>query len=440
MARKLFEGSEENCIYNVPVVKGPLYGTVRVPGSKSMTNRALLMAALGDGPTRLTGVLFSDDSRHFLGSLQSLGFQVEMDEADESVVVHGCNGRIPLQEAEIHVGSAGTAARFLTAMLALSEGTYTIQCSEQMRKRPMAPLFEALSTTGARFEYLGEVGHLPVRVQGNGRECQDITMDISKSTQFLSAMLMMGPMTGKDLRIRITSEKKDGSYIRITRNMMKEFGVDTELDGDTYLIPGNQKYHMRTYDIEPDVSGACYFYGAAAITGGEILVKGVKKGLMQGDMRFLELLEQLGCSLVEEPEGIKVKGPAGGLYHGISIDMNDFSDQALTLAALAAYGTSPTRILNVGHIKVQECDRMEAIVQELAKVGISCEADGNNITIYPGVPHGAQIETYDDHRVAMAFALLGLRTQGIQILDPKCCRKTFEHYFQVLDDLILKNT
>lgn len=436
MKDRLFEIKERHTYYKVPVQNRPITGIVEVPGSKSITNRALLMAALSEGQTTLTSVLFSDDSRHFLSSLIALGFEVNINESEKVVTVTGLGGRIPKKEATIDVGSAGTAARFLTAILALSDGNYVIDCSEQMKKRPMRPLFDVLIDMGATFEYLETEHHLPVRVTGNGGQCANISLDITKSTQFLSALLMMGPMIKSGMTIHITSQKVDGAYIRVTRSMLEQFGATITLDGSDYHVHAGSTFHQPVYAIEPDMSAACYFYAMAALTGGEITVKGVRMNLMQGDIKFLGVLEQLGCTIRETEVGVKVTGPTAGYYCGIDVNMNDFSDQTMTLAALAPFASTPTVIKGVSHIRVQECDRMQGIVNELTRVGINCQADGDQITIQPGMPHGAIIETYDDHRFAMAFTLLGLKAEGISIDDPLCCRKTFENYFEVLDGLL----
>lgn len=425
--------------YTVKKVNTPLKGTVVVPGSKSMTNRALLLAALSEEESYLKGVLFSDDSRHFLDCLVKLGYDLEVNEKEKTVRMQGHGRKIPNTRGTIDVGSAGTAARFITAFLALSDGEYEIQCSAQMEKRPMAELFHVLTKMGAKFTYLKQEGFLPVRVKGNGGHCEDIQMDISKSTQFLSAMLMVTPITESGIRISITSEKKEGSYITITKKMLEGFGVQVEFDGRDYLVPGKQKIHVGEYYIEPDVSAACYFYGMAALTGGQVIVENVHKTSMQGDMKFLEVLSQMGCQVADTEEGICVTGAAKGKLKGVDINMNDFSDQALTLAALAPFAEGDTYIRNIGHIRGQECNRMAAIVNELNKCGIFCEEIGDDIHIVPGEVQPATISTYDDHRVAMAFTLLGLRSDGIEISDPLCCRKTFEDYFTVLDSFLEEN-
>lgn len=427
-------------IYKVHKLTAPIDWVVEVPGSKSMTNRALLMAALADGTSTLRGVLFSDDSRKFLGSLQSLGFQVEIDETAKVVTVEGLNGKIPVREGEIYVGSAGTAARFLTAMLAMAEGTFIVNASEQMKKRPMKPLFEVLESMGAEITCLERQDFLPVRIRGIGgrlpaHEMCQVKLDISESTQFLSALMLVSPMVKQGLRITITSERKDGAYIRITRKMMEQLGAKVAFDGVNYTMPRGTAYQSGCCQIEPDVSAACYFYAAAALTGGRTVVRHVTKECMQGDLKFLELLAQMGCTVSDTPDGIEVRKAADGRLKGVTVDMKDFSDQAMTLAAIAPFADGDVRIENIGHIRLQESDRIHAIVTELVRLGISCEEEPDAVTIHPGTPKPVVVQTYDDHRMAMAFALIGLKADGIEIADPMCCRKTFEDYFKVLDRL-----
>jgi 3-phosphoshikimate 1-carboxyvinyltransferase len=419
--------------YLVKKLTKPLDICVTVPGSKSVTNRALLMAALSDGKCVLDGVLFSDDSRHFMDSLISLGFDVTYSEEKCQAVVVGTSGDIPVKNGGIDVGSAGTAARFLTAMLAMSDGEYVINASQQMQKRPMKPLFEALSSMGADFTYLNADGCLPVKVRGNRSPRAAVKLDISESTQFLSALLMTSPMLENGLKIDITSEKTDGAYVRITRQMMEDFGCTASYDGRAYYVPAGQ-YRAGEYRIEPDVSAACYFYAMAAVSGGSALVRHVHYGLMQGDMKFLAVLEKMGCTVRDEEEGIRVTGPANGL-NGIDVDMNDFSDQAMTLAAIAPFAKTETTIRNIAHIRLQESDRLSAIAQNLTALGIKCDERQDSITIYPGECKSCEINTYDDHRMAMAFSISGIMTDGVTILNPQCCKKTFEGYFEILDTI-----
>ena len=430
--------------YEVKRADKPVRGCVEVPGSKSVTNRALFMAAMARGKSVLRGTLFSDDSRHFIGSLKALGYDVVVDEENKTVWLTGLGGEIPKKTGTIDVGSAGTAARFLTAMLALSDGEYVINATPQMQARPMESLFEALTELGAHFEYLGERGHLPVRVKGRcceqrdyGDKSQTVHVDISRSTQFLSALMMAGVLVPEGLDIVITSQKTDGAYIRITSAMMKDFGCEVTYDGHDYHVAAGQAYRAGVYDIEPDISAACYFWSMAAITGGCVTVKGSRRAMMQGDMKFLDVLERMGCSVNETAQGIAVTGPQDGNIKAVEVDMNDFSDQTMTLAAIAPFAGGTTYIYNIGHIRLQESDRINAILVNLEAMGIECGTlmkDGREgIYIKDGIPHGAHIQTFEDHRMAMAFALAGLRTEGIIIENPKCCGKTFENYFEVLE-------
>lgn len=425
--------------YKVKKLDHPIHCTVEVPGSKSITNRALLMAALSQGECTLKGVLFSDDSRHFLLSLIALGYIIEVNEVERYVIIHGHGRDIPKKRATINVGSAGTAARFLTAMLALSDGEYTIEASEQMKKRPMLPLFEALQSMGAEFEFLEKDGHLPVNVKGaayGGKKPQNhVSISISESTQFLSALMMTSPMLEEGIHVHITSNKTEGSYVRITAKMMEQFGCVVDHKGAEYVVPAGSGYYPQTYYIEPDVSAACYFYAAAALTGGTAIVKGVHSNSMQGDLKFIDVLKQMGCAVTEEREGICVSGPKDGEYCGVDVDMNDFSDQSMTLAAIAPFAESNVEITGIEHIRGQESDRINGMLTELRRMGIEADELDGGIRIKPGIPKPCKIETYEDHRMAMAFSLPGLIVDGIEIDNPECTGKTFGNYWDKLSEL-----
>jgi len=412
--------------------------TVNVPGSKSITNRALLLATLAEGRSVLQGALFSDDSRHFLKCVQDLGFETEVDEAGKNIVVYGQGGKVPLNEAYQYVGSAGTAARFLTAYLGICEGVYHMDASEQMRKRPMAPLLQCLKELGCEIVYDsdGQEGYFPFTLQSHGFGTNDITVNIDHSSQFLSALMIVSCLCKEDFTINI--EGSHGmSYIEMTRKMMEQFGVKVmKTDAQCFVTQKGQIYQALDYQIEPDVSAACYFYAMSPLLGIPVLVRHVHWDSLQGDVAFLHILEQMGCTATDTPEGILLVPPADGTYHGITVDMSACSDQAITLAALAVYADAPTTITGIGHIRFQESDRISAIVTELDKMGIRCEETDSSVTIYPGTPSPSLVETYDDHRMAMGFSLIGLRSPGIVIHNPDCCRKTFENYFEVLDDVI----
>lgn len=416
---------------------GPL--TVRVPGSKSITNRSLLLAMLADGESTLRGVLFSDDSRHFLQCVQDLGFQATVKEDTCTVTVTGQGGRIPCKEAHLNVGSAGTAARFLTATLGVSEGIFHMDASEQMKKRPMAPLLSSLAELGCEIRCEEEDGHLPFTLTAHGFGQDHISIDIGHSSQFLSALLIASTLSSEDFTIRV--EGTHGmAYIEMTQKMMEQFGVRVERPtAEQFRIPAGQHYKALDYQIEPDVSAACYFYAMAPLLGIPVCVEHVHFESLQGDVEFLHILEKMGCTTQETEKGILLLPPAEGTgFRGLTVDMSSCSDQAITLAAIAPFADGPTCIRGIGHIRFQESDRIHAICTELTRMGIRCEEAQDNITIYPGMPKPCTVETYDDHRMAMGFALTGLRAEGIVIDDPGCCRKTFENYFEVLDQVIAK--
>ncbi len=412
--------------------------TVSVPGSKSITNRALLLATLANGTSTLRNTLFSDDSRHFLKCVQALGFATTIDEENQIVTVTGCGGEVPLKESALYVGSAGTAARFLTAYLGVSHGVYHMDASEQMRRRPMAPLLSCLQELGCEILYdsPGSKGYFPFTLKSHGFSQNQITVDIEHSSQFLSALLIASCLSEKNFTVRV--EGTHGmAYIEMTRKMMEQFGVCTNRTAsDCFFTEAGQRYRAIDYRIEPDVSAACYFYAMAPLLNLPVLVKNVHFSSMQGDVEFLRILERLGCRVIDRQDGILALPPENGSYQGITVDMSACSDQAITLAAIAPFAQTPTTITGIGHIRFQESNRISAIVTELSKMGVRCEETEGSVTIYPGHPKPSLVETYDDHRMAMGFSLTGLRSEGIVIANPSCCRKTFENYFQVLENAI----
>lgn len=434
-----------------------------VPGSKSITNRALLLAAMADGTSRLEGAAFSEDSVHFLNALKELGFTAQADEKKCSVVIEGHGGKIPNKNAKIYAGSAGTAARFLTAFTAMGDGEYILESSDQMRKRPMRELLVALESLGAEFTWLEDEYTFPMKVKGilygrnsdinsakksemnlNGViadkviEPKQVDLNIDRSSQFLSALLLVLPIAFDDVTIKMTGTRQARSYVEMTEQMMKQFGHTgiEKLAGDCYRVRG-MKYTALNYNIEPDVSAACYFYALAAATGKRAMVKRMRKDSLQGDMKFIGMLEKMGCEVrwdKGKENNLWLKGPDGKLK-GIEVKMSDFSDQALTLAAIAPFADSKVTITGISHIRGQESDRIKVIVDELTKMGISCNELTDGVEIYPGTPKNVEIETYNDHRVAMSFAVTGLAGDGMTILNPECCKKTFAGFFDEIDRL-----
>ncbi len=381
--------------------------TVRVEGSKSITARAMLIAALAEGESTLSGAQFSDDCATFLKCLNALGIKSEVN--GTTVKITGCGGKLTVNQAEINVGSAGTAARFLPAFLAFQSEKFKVDSSAQMKNRPVEPLITALTQLGARFTFLEKENSFPFIIEGTTSPSTQITVDISKSSQYLSALLMSAVCAGKPVLVKsIGSHGRD--YIDMTLNIMWSFGVNVEENNGAFTVNG--RYSARQYDIEPDVSAACYFYAINKILGTSVAVNGVFPHSMQGDIKFIKLLKT---------------------FNGGTVDMSAFSDQTLTLAAIAPYLAKPTHITGVKHIRGQECDRIKAICANLKAMRVKCEEFEDGVKIYPSQPQPATIKTFGDHRVAMSFALTGLRADGIVIENAEVCSKTFKNYFTVLD-------
>ena len=415
-------------------IRKPLDATIDVPGSKSYTNRALLIAALARGVSTITGALFSDDTRYMCNALQQLGVEIDADEKRAAFDVHGNGGDIPVSNAELYIGNSGTTSRSLTAYVSLGHGKFVIDGDEPMRHgRPISDLLDALTQIGVSAHSQFHNGHLPVIIEGNGLEGGKTRLDVSKSSQFLTALLLIAPYAKSDVEIEVVGNR-EMPYIDITLSVMEAFGVQVVSEGYRYFrIEGGQRYQPRVYNIEPDASNASYFFAAAAITGGRVTVQHLHLDSTQGDVQFLRILEQMGCQVTVSDNGITVTGPRQ--LKGIDVDMRTISDTALTLAAIAPFADSKVTIRNIEHTRWQETDRIHAMVTELRKLGVPVveHQDGLEISPVPVTP--AAIDTYEDHRIAMAFSLVGLKADGIRINDPECVSKTFPHYFQVLQQL-----
>lgn len=422
-------------IYKVKRIEHPHDVITSVPGSKSITNRALLIAALSEGTSVLYDVLFSDDSRYFMQALNDLGFPIHIDEENKAVTIEGFGGEIPREEAEVYVGSAGTAARFLTAFLGLSKGRYRMTCSDQMKKRPMKELLVALEEMGSEIVYEEEEYCFPFTIGNFECKKSKITIDVEKSSQFLSALLISSVLLPQNFMIKMTGSH-GMSYVNMTIRMMAQFGVGVErtITG-AYRRKHDVPYEAREYIVEPDVSAACYFYALSPLLRVNVKVNNVHMDCLQGDIKFLKVLVRMGCKIEDEKDGV-VMIPPKDKFLGGSFDLSSFSDQAITLAAIAPFASSKVCIMNVGHIRYQECDRIQAIIKNLSKMGIAAIEQKDNIFVLPGKPEGGLVETFDDHRVAMAFSLVGTMVDGIEIENPACTRKTFENYFQVLEDSV----
>jgi len=401
--------------------------TVRVPGSKSITNRALLLAALASGSSTLRDALAADDTLAFAAGLRSLGFAVDEDAAG-GWHVQGAAGRIPAAEADVNCAEAGTAARFLLAAGAAGEGRYRLDAAPQLRRRPLAQLLEALRAQGARTEPPDAEG-LPLTLEARGLTGGSLRLPGDTSSQFISALLMAAPLGHAPLELAV-----DGlvsrPYVDMTLAMMAQFGVEAERRGHERFRVAPGVYSGRDYAVEPDASTASYFFAAAAVTGGRVKVLGLRReGCLQGDIRFLDVLEAMGCSVSDEPDGVVVAGR--GTPAGLTADMSDISDTFMTLAAVAPFASSPVTITGIANVRLKESDRIAAMESNLRRLGVKTASGPHFLRVYPGTPTGGRIDPHGDHRIAMSFAVLGLRARGVVVEDPGCVSKTCPDFFEL---------
>jgi len=413
----------------------PPHAVVRVPGSKSLTNRALIVAALADGPSVLTGALDCEDTRVMVEALRTLGIEVAHQPTSATIQIQGCGGKIPARAAALHVANSGTSLRFLTAMLATAQGTYQLDGSPRMRQRPISDLLDALRGLGADAKSDLGTGCPPVTINASGLDGGYAFVKGDVSSQFLSGLLMALPYSGDITTVEVQGVLVSQPYVVMTLSVMEAFGVTI----------GNRKFHRfdihparyrgRTYAIEPDASAASYFFAMAAITGGSITVDGLGTTSIQGDMTFVDVLEHMGCTIVREPARTTV---TGGRLRAVDVDMNALSDTVMTLAVVALFADGVSRIRNVAHIRHKESDRIAALAVELRKLGARVDELSDGLVIDPPPPEllqGESIATYDDHRMAMSFALAGLRIPGVTIQDPGCVAKTYPGFWDDLERL-----
>jgi 3-phosphoshikimate 1-carboxyvinyltransferase len=413
---------------------GPVRAEVTPPGSKSITNRALLCAAMAAGASRLSGVLESEDTHVMVEALRTLGVKLHWDKNDCVIDVQGCGGNWPVPSADLYVANSGTTMRFLTGALSTGSGRYRLDGVPRMRERPIGDLLSALRQLGA--DVLSETGNdcPPVIVRGAGWAGGTATIRGDISSQFLSGLLLAAPYARGPVSIRVSGPLVSQPYVRMTLRIMQSFGArvqDSSLQ--QFEIDAPIPYQARTYAIEPDASAASYFWGAAAITGGAITVRELSRDSLQGDVAFCDCLEQMGCAVQWESDRITVTG--GGHLRGITVDMNAISDTVQTLAAVALFAEGPTTITGVAHIRHKETDRIGDLARELRKLGATVDELADGLRITPGPLHAARIETYQDHRMAMSLALVGLRVPGLTILNPQCTQKTYPNFFEDLEAL-----
>ncbi|WP_392672940.1 3-phosphoshikimate 1-carboxyvinyltransferase [Streptomyces sp. LN785] len=401
---------------------------IHVPGSKSVTARALFLAAVADGTSTLVRPLCSDDTEGFAEGLARLGYEV-VKETDRWRIEGSPTGPTAT-EADVHCRDGATTARFLpTLAAAAASGTYRFDASAQMRRRPLAPLTEALRTLGVDLHHEVAEGHHPLRIAASGIKGGELTLDAGESSQYLTALLMLGPLTAEGLRITVT-DLVSAPYVEITLAMMRDFGVEVTRDGrgnNVFTVPPGG-YRAATYAIEPDASTASYFFAAAALTGQEVTVPGLGTDALQGDLRFVDVLRRMGADVRITADSTTV-GSRGALS-GLTVNMRDISDTMPTLAALAPFASGPVRIEDVGNTRVKECDRLDACAENLRRMGVTVETGPDWIEIHPGAPRATEIATHGDHRIVMSFAVAGLRVPGITYDDPGCVRKTYPGFHE----------
>ena len=398
---------------------------VRMPGSKSYTNRALLIAALADGVSRLENPLVSDDTRYMIQALNGFGIQVEVE--PEVFIVSGKGGDLKAPAEEIFVGNAGTTMRFLTTFSALAKGKVRLDGDERMRERPLADLLECLGQMGIRAIPAYHNGCPPIDIHSNGVPGGNVTLAGNKSSQYLTSLLLSAPYFQNDTNIFIEGDLTSKSYADITLDIMQTFGINVENDSyQEFSVRAGQIYKARTYQIEGDWSSASYFLAAAAVTGGNITLMGMNPASVQGDAQFPDVLEKMGCEVHKSTYSLDLKGSS---LKGITIDMNNMPDAVQTLAVVALFAKGETVIEGIGNLKIKETNRIEALANELGRLGAEVEAGEDFLIIRPSDYEGVEIETYNDHRMAMSFAVAGLKIPGVKIKNPKCVEKSFPDFF-----------
>ncbi|SFV66137.1 5-Enolpyruvylshikimate-3-phosphate synthase [hydrothermal vent metagenome] len=411
-------------------------GEINLPGSKSLSNRALLIAALAEGTTTITNLLKSDDTRHMLHALKLLGVEYTLSEDKTVCTMVGNSGPFFTPEPlELFLGNAGTAMRPLCAALTLGSGTYVLTGEPRMKERPIGHLVEALREAGAQIVYLENKGYPPLKIEAAGLKGGEVKIDGSISSQFLTALLMAAPMAQEDMQITIVGELVSKPYIDITLHIMEQFGVKVNNEKyEHFYIKGGQKYRAPgTFMVEGDASSASYFLAAAAIKGGTVKVTGIGKDSVQGDVAFAKVLEKMGAKVEWGKDSIAV---SRGELNAVDMDFNHIPDAAMTIATTALFAKGTTTLRNIYNWRVKETDRLHAMATELRKVGAEVEEGKDYLTITPPVhlKHAA-IDTYDDHRMAMCFSLLALDPVSVTINEPECTAKTFPDYFEVLESI-----
>lgn len=419
----------------ITAAREALNARIRTPGSKSVTNRALILAAIADGDSTIDGALLSDDTAAMAEALRALGFAIEIDESARRIAVHGRGGAIPAVAADLHIGGAGTAMRFLAGLLTLAHGRFRIDGNARMRLRPIAALLDAMGRLGVDAHSANGDGCPPIVVERAAAPMAggEVSIDASQSSQFVSAMLMPAPLWRDGLRLRATGDAAR-PFIEMTLRLMDRWGARSRIEDGIIVVPGGQRYRAMSFAVEPDATSASYFAAAAALVGGSITIEGIGRDSVQGDAGFFSLLERMGAQVIWGDGWTRISG--SGRLDGIDVAMNAMPDVVPTLAAIAPFASSPTRIRQVGFIRHHESDRIAAVAAELRRLGAAVREFDDGLEIRPSRLHAAEIETYDDHRIAMAFAVAGLKLGGVKIKAPGCVAKTYPEFFRDLERVV----
>lgn len=418
----------------VPLATAPK-GRVSVPGSKSITNRALVCAALAKGRSVLRGALDSQDTAAMVGCLGELGCRVVHDAGAATMEVEGLGGAPAVEGAVLDARSSGTTARFVAPMAVVGGATVVLDGSPQLRARPMADLFDSLGHLGVGVHPLGAVGHLPATLGSEGGGVRGGTVSVrgGASSQFLSGLLLAGPVMAGGLRIEVTAELVSEPYVDMTVEVMRTFGARVDVQYGRSFDVAPRGYRAVELDVEPDASAASYFFALAAVLGGRVRVEGLGWRSLQGDLRFVDVLEEMGARVRREASATEVEGT--GTLRGVTVDMSDISDTAQTLAAVAPFAVGPTTVTGIGFIRGKETDRIAAVVEQLRSLGIDATEQADGFTVRPGSPRPGIVRTYDDHRMAMSFAVLGSCSPGVVIENPRCVDKTFPGFWDAMAEL-----
>ncbi len=403
---------------------------ITVPGSKSFTHRILIASALSSGRCSIENALLSEDTVLTMEALRQMGIRIEEKPANR-LIIYGGQGDLRPSTEPVYLGNSGTSIRLLTAVAALGKDTYTLLGNDRMAERPIQALIDALNQIGVQARSIRNNGCPPVEVNGKNLAGTAVAINCRASSQYLSGLLLMAPLTAKGLKIMVTEGPVSRPYVDMTLEVMSRFGIAIDRRGyDVFQIAGNQVYRAGTYAVEADGSQAGYFWAAAAICRKTVKVKGLSTDSCQGDVNFSKILESMGCAIKTEPDGITVSG--GDRLRAVEIDMGDMPDMVPTLAVVAAFAEGTTVMKNVSHLKSKESDRLAAVVKELLRMGITARCDDDQLLVTGGRPRGAEIETYGDHRIAMSFAVAGLAAPGTIIRNQRCVEKSFPNFWEVL--------